>query len=101
MTVIVTIGDIGLLAKPYFERLVLGFEFFQFTGQIILVDGCPGGIQVDGSHDAVILIGLDNGNGLLAIADEIGEGEIGPGDDGLAGGGLLVAVAFELISCQD
>lgn len=46
------------------------------------------GIEVDVAGDAVLFIGFDNGDGLLAVADEVGEGHVhaGVAEHGFAGG---------------
>ena len=50
-------------------------------------------------HDAVLLVGLDDGDGLLAVADQVGKGKVHAGvvEDGLAGGypqGDLLSFVF-------
>ena len=88
MAVVVAVGDIGFLAEDDYERrVVLGLELLQLLVQIVGVPAGLGGVQVDIFHDTVLLRGLDNGDGLLAIADQVREGKvhIGVFEDGLGG----------------
>jgi hypothetical protein len=88
VAVVVPVGDIGFLTEWDFERRVLCLKPHQLFVQIFRVPAGLSGVQIYKFHDAVLLIGLDDGDGLLAVADEVGEGEVHTWivEDGLAGG---------------
>ena len=88
MPIIIPVRYIGSIAEFDLQWLIFRPEFFQHMINIIPVQGCPGGIQVNIARNAVLFIGLDNRDGLLPVADQVWQGKVHPGiiQHGFAGG---------------